>query len=235
MQVLTILQTIAQWDTYCLEAGESASSAPEQVCANFAAHRVAAPAVTAIAERAPEQQNQYSDFTPATWHSIGFCGVPGQFCYDADTGEPNPVEAAAPTITALAVRNAEPQLTTVNGNTLNPIHSVGFCGLPGMFCPEADVVEPNDIEAAAPTITAIAARNPEPQKITTFGNTLNPIRSMGFCGPPGMFCAYVTDNAGQRHFATEVCPICSFHILWKLQKLLTQPNSCRIRQPPHHR
>ena len=88
-------------------------------------------------------------------------------------------------VTAIAARTPLP---------VSPPHvsrTIGFCGPPGMFClgGDSDVEAEDNDEVAAnqgADITAIAVRTPLP--VAQPVSPPHVSRTIGFCGPPGMFC-----------------------------------------------
>lgn len=104
---------------------------------------------------------------------------------------------AAPAVTALALRTALAAPTTTM-----PSHkswmSDGFCGLPGTFCAGGvadEVAELDQVQDAAPAVTALAVRTALAAATTTT-TVFNPHPlSPGFCGLPGTFCSFEDDVA----------------------------------------
>ena len=184
---------------------------------------VEAPNMTALAQRAPEPAPAPLTTIDGTVYNplrtTNFCGLPGMFCNEDNVADATaPTELETPAITQRVPEPLAAPLTTIDGTVYNPLHSVGFCGLPGMFCAEDSVAEMDGpVKADAPMVTAIAERAPQPLPLTTIDGTVyNPLHSVGFCGLPGMFCGFEDNEDAQKGSHTQVSrclPFCGFYII----------------------
>jgi hypothetical protein len=100
---------------------------------------VEARAITSLAQRAPEPAPAPLTTIDGTVYNplrtTNFCGLPGMFCADDHVATADvPAETEAPAITWRTSEALAASLTTIDGTVYNPLHSVEFCGIPGILC-----------------------------------------------------------------------------------------------------